>query len=110
MRIQDLEYRTGLDRATIRYYEKEGLITPVRHDNGYRDYSEDDRNQLLKIKLLRQLGVPLGKIKEIRQGREGLDKAVEDQIVKLKHQRDHAQRSVQVCQLIRADGVTHSDM
>lgn len=110
MRIQDLEYRTGLDRATIRYYEKEGLITPVRHDNGYRDYSEDDRNQLLKIKLLRQLGLPLGKIKEIRQGSEGLDKALEDQIVKLKHQRDHAQRSVQVCQLIRSDGVTYSDM
>lgn len=27
MLIRDLEYKTGLDRATIRFYEKEQLIT-----------------------------------------------------------------------------------
>ena len=30
MIINDLEAKCGLDRATIRYYEKEGMITPVR--------------------------------------------------------------------------------
>ena len=28
MKIQQLEQATGLDRATIRFYEKEGLIHP----------------------------------------------------------------------------------
>lgn len=28
MQIRDIEVKTGLDRATIRFYEKEGLIRP----------------------------------------------------------------------------------
>ena len=42
MLIRDLEQQTGLDRATIRYYEKEGLLNPHRTENGYRDYSDTD--------------------------------------------------------------------
>ena len=42
MKIQELERRTGLERPSIRFYEKEGLLTPVRLENGYREYSEAD--------------------------------------------------------------------
>lgn len=38
MHIKDIETRTGLSRANIRYYEQEGLVHPVRARNGYRDY------------------------------------------------------------------------
>ena len=48
MRIIDLEHNTGLDRATIRYYEKEGFILPSRKKNGYRDYVS--RRQLKFVK------------------------------------------------------------
>ena len=41
MTIHELETRIGLPRASIRFYEKEGLIAPKRLANGYRDYSED---------------------------------------------------------------------
>ena len=51
MQIRDLEGKAGLDRATIRYYEKEGLIIPKRKENGYREYSDDNLGHLLKIKL-----------------------------------------------------------
>ena len=37
MKIQDVEVRTGLDRATIRFYEKEQILLPQRADNGYRN-------------------------------------------------------------------------
>ena len=37
MTIKDMEMQTGLARANIRYYEAEGLITPERAENGYRD-------------------------------------------------------------------------
>lgn len=80
MRINDLERRTGLDRATIRYYEKEGLITPTRQENGYRDYSDDDREQLLKIKLLRQLGMSLDRIRNLQQGSEDFQSALTNQL------------------------------
>ena len=66
MQIRDLECKTALDRATIRFYEKEGLIVPERKENGYRDYSEEILNDLFKIKLLRQLGMSLDTIKKIR--------------------------------------------
>ena len=42
MHIKDIETRTGLSRANIRYYEQEGLVHPVRARNGYRDYSQED--------------------------------------------------------------------
>ena len=43
MNIKEIEERSGLTRANIRYYEQEGLIAPVRRENKYRDYSEIGR-------------------------------------------------------------------
>ena len=38
MTIKEIEDRTGLPRANIRFYESQGLIAPSRGENGYRDY------------------------------------------------------------------------
>ena len=51
MTIKDLEKQLQIPRATIRFYEKEGLITPERLDNGYREYSEED------IKIIKQMAL-----------------------------------------------------
>lgn len=110
MRIQDLELQSGLDRATIRYYEKQEMISPVRHENGYRDYSEADLKQLLKIKLLRQLGMPIYKIKALQQGSEDFQRALKEQISLLEAKRDTAQRSAQVCMQMQTDGVTYATL
>ena len=34
MKIQDVEINTGLDRATIRFYENENNLTLDRFENG----------------------------------------------------------------------------
>ena len=52
MNIKEIEERSGLTRANIRYYEQEGLIAPVRRENKYRDYSEEDLETLLRIALV----------------------------------------------------------
>ena len=70
MKIQDVEVLTGLDRATIRFYEKEQLLVPERSENGYRNYTDDDVKLLQKVKLLRKLGVSLNTIKQLEQGSE----------------------------------------
>ena len=101
MLIRDLESRTGLDRATIRYYEKEGLITPIRQENGYREYSQEDCENLLKIKLLRQLGMPLFKIKELQEGRADFTAAMESQLKQLEQQLQRTQQTMEVCSRIR---------
>ena len=47
MTIKEIETLSGLPRANIRYYESEGLITPKRAENGYREYSQADAQVLL---------------------------------------------------------------
>ncbi len=68
MHIKDIETRTGLSRANIRYYEQEGLVHPVRARNGYRDYSQEDLDTLLRVRLLRRLDVPLRRSGPCRPG------------------------------------------
>ena len=72
MTVKELEERTGLNRANIRFYEQEGLLSPQRRPNGYRDYSEEDLAALLRIKLLRQLEVPLDDIRQLIQDKTSL--------------------------------------
>ena len=69
MTIKELEQRTGMPRANIRYYEEEGLLTPRRLDNGYRDYAKEDVRTLEKIKLLRSLQLDIGTIRLLQQGK-----------------------------------------
>lgn len=104
MLIRDLERKAGLDRATIRYYEKEGLISPLRKENGYREYTDENLSHLLKIKLLRQLGISVDTIKGIQQGSSDFSKALSDQIRNLDHQIKTAARAKEVCaELYRAN-------
>lgn len=110
MKIQDLEALTGLDRATIRYYETEGMLRPNRLENGYRDYSNSDKSLLIRIKLLRQMGIPLVKIKELQQGSVGLQNVLSEQIEILHQQRDGTQRSVQLCELLLSDNISFEDL
>lgn len=110
MRIIELEQKSGLDRATIRFYEKEGMIHPTRTDNGYRDYSQEDLTHLQRIKLLRQLGMPLNKIKQLQQGSGDIQTILEDQIQILNQKRNQSQRSAQVCKLMQEDGVTYATL
>lgn len=110
MRIQDLEKRTGLERATIRFYERQGMIVPGRLENGYRDYSEEDASQLLKIKLLRQLDFPLEKIQELQQGSTNISEAMTQQIQFLKSKADATLRANDLCREILKAGVTYSTL
>ena len=76
MHIKDVEQRTGLSRANIRYYEQEGLVHPARRKNGYRDYSPDDLEALLRVRLLRRLDVPIEEIRAMQAGKLSLSEAL----------------------------------
>ena len=77
MQIQELERRVQMDRASIRFYESEGLISPKRLPNGYRDYSDADVQMLLKIKFLRQLDISVANIRKLQAGEITLQKLLE---------------------------------
>lgn len=64
MTIKEVEEQTGLSRSNIRFYEKEKLFEPLRNENnGYRDYSENDVENIKKIAYLRTLGLSVEDIR-----------------------------------------------
>lgn len=58
MRIGELAERTGVPRRLLRYYEEQGLITPRRRDNGYREYGDHLVDRVLKVRGLLDAGIP----------------------------------------------------
>lgn len=108
MTIKELENRTGMARANIRFYEGEGLLTPKRLDNGYRDYSEEDARTLEKIKLLRQLQLDIDTIRKVQQGALTLEQAVFIQTTKLEGDKALIERATEVCRGIESSGVEYA--
>jgi DNA-binding transcriptional MerR regulator len=64
--ISKLAKRFGLSRATILYYEREGLLKPAgRTANGYRWYGDREVERLQQIAGFRSYGVPVRDIREL---------------------------------------------
>lgn len=59
MRIGELSERTGASPRSIRYYESVGLLKSQRATNGYREFPLSALDQILKIKLLLQVGLDI---------------------------------------------------
>lgn len=106
MNSKEMEARSGVARANIRYYEAEGLLTPARQKNGYRDYSEEDLAVLEKIKLLRRLGVTIEELKALRSGSADLGTVLDRRLAELGGERDAMARVEQVCGELRRSGET----
>lgn len=103
MHIKDVEQRTGLSRANIRYYEQEGLVHPARRKNGYRDYSPDDLETLLRVRLLRRLDVPIEEIRAMQAGKLSLSEALSQRLAALRRREEQARADQSVCRAMQAD-------
>ena len=62
-RISQLASRVGLSRSTLLYYEKLGLIQSRRSSNGYRYFTEADRQRLTLVQQLQAGGLTLKECK-----------------------------------------------
>lgn len=68
MLIGELSKRTGLSRDTIRFYEKQGLITVSRNerrDNNYKEYSESNLKRLKTIMRIKSFGFTLNETADL---------------------------------------------
>ncbi len=110
MTIREMELRTGLTRANIRFYESQGLISPTRLDNNYREYSDTDRQILLRVKLLRALGMSIDQIKALQSGSGDMTAALDQRIAQLEQERSRLERSGQVCAQMRTDRVQYDTL
>lgn len=71
MDIREVSERTGLTPDTLRWYEKVGLLAPVRKKGGRRDYSEREVRWIGYVKCMRRANLPVDAIVEyIRLYRE----------------------------------------
>ncbi|MFY3382931.1 MerR family DNA-binding transcriptional regulator [Paracidovorax sp. MALMAid1276] len=59
MQISELARRTGVSVHALRHYERQGLIRPRRLANGYREYPEGLRREVVFIAMSRRLGFAL---------------------------------------------------
>lgn len=64
--ISQLAKKFDLSRATLLYYEKEGLLeATLRADNGYRYFGEEETDRLRRIVGYRSYGVPVSDIRDL---------------------------------------------
>ncbi len=57
--IAEVVERTGVSHDTLRYYEKEGLLSPPRDAGGRRRYREIDVGRVVFITRMRQSEMPI---------------------------------------------------
>lgn len=101
MNINEVSSQFNLSKDTLRYWEKCGLIPPVRRDtNGYREYSEYDQNWIFYIKALRQAGVSVKRLQEFvakyqqKQPPKERKKLLVSQLKELKMQAMNLQKAI----------------
>ncbi len=98
MNINELERLTGITRQNIRFYEKKGLLHPMRNsENNYREYSQEDLITLKKIKLLRRLDVSLEDIHKILSTEVPLHTILEQHLKELQARQQKLKACIDVC-------------
>ena len=66
MRIGHLAGKAGVAVDTVRYYERQGLLPePARRPSGYRDYGDDELQQLRFVRRCKALGFTLEETREL---------------------------------------------
>ena len=63
LRVGELARRLGMTVRTLHHYEALGLVRPARSEAGYRLYGQEDAERLLRVRLLRRLGLGLAEVK-----------------------------------------------
>ena len=88
--IQEVSQKTGLSPHTLRYYEKEGLISGVgRSQGGFRQYKDEDLERLGLVCCLKNTGMSIQEIARfIRLSNEG-DRTLQERVELLRSHREH---------------------
>lgn len=112
MTIKEVEEQTGLARSNVRFYEKEGLIQPSRNErNGYRDYSEGDIEDIIKIAYLRTLGISVEEIRSMISETITLREVIQRQRKVLEEQLTDLNQSKAMCdRMLSTDDISYASL
>lgn len=102
MTIKEVEQELGIPRATVRFYEKEQLINPVRNGNTYREYSDEDIATLKKVIILRKLGLSVSEIKDFLDKNVTLQDLLEKNIADLQEKMKELDGAIKICKKMQS--------
>ncbi|MFX3618511.1 MAG: MerR family transcriptional regulator [Sporolactobacillus sp.] len=92
MNIKTASKETNMSADTIRYYERIGLIPPVkRNENGIRNFDEEDLRWIVFSRQMRNAGVSIEVLIEYLQLLRSGDGTVPARIDLLREQRNELQ-------------------
>lgn len=98
MNIKQASEQSGVSAPNIRFYEKEGLLTPARRQgNDYRDYTAGDVHTLKLIRMLRMLDVPLPVIRSVLAGDASLGSVLREQKTALEQRAKQLEGAARFC-------------
>jgi len=59
--------KTGIPADTLRYYDKEGIVSPKRHENGYRLYDDNDITSLKNVIVMKYAHFSIAEMKSMEE-------------------------------------------
>lgn len=102
MRIGELARATGTKAETIRYYEREGILSAAdRTDSNYRDYSCDHLVTLAFVRRARELGFSMAQVRQLLALSDHDDKPCEDVDRLVEQQLGDVERKIADLSLLR---------
>ncbi len=107
MQISELAARCGVSTHALRHYERLGLLQPLRHANGYRDYSEAVRREVVFITMSRKVGFSLAAIAEQLPAYRAGRLLISDMVASLQGRVVEIDQQVQTLAAQRAEVVSH---
>lgn len=111
MFIHEVEHIVGLSRKSIRYYEENGLLSPLRKkENDYRIYNEKDIQKLKVIKFLRELDVPIRELRKLNEGTLTLEECMRERIQKIEREEENYQKIKSMCEEISKSQETYENI
>ena len=96
--IGEFSKLTRLGIHTLRYYEHESLITPVRNSSNRRRYSEKDITWIAFIKRLKATGMPIKEIKRYAALRAKGDATLSERMEMLIQHRQSLREQIRLLQ------------
>ena len=88
MKIGEFSQKVGLPISTLHFYERKGLLHPIRNEAGHREYSESDLSWVLFINRLRDTGMPLKEIKNYSDLRSAGPTTMKERLKMLEEHRE----------------------
>lgn len=94
-RTNEFAAMAGVTVRALHHYDRLGLLRPARHpENGYRLYGESDLGRLEQILVLKFLGLPLEKIRDVLERESTLASALRRQQRVLVEKRGRLDRAI----------------